>query len=244
MSVITQSGNNIEYIIVDGGSKDGTIDLIRDFAAKDMRVRWISEPDEGIADAFNKGLTMATSDWVGILNSDDCYAPDVLQAVIEAIEAHPEADVIHGNMLRLDDDGRPMFVLRPAPIEKAIWHQMPLNHPTVFVARRAYERVGGFDKKLRIAMDYDLMLRLYRSGARFIYLDRVLAHMRYGGASDARLWQGLHEIYRITVAQGYPRWKAAGWFCWRGGLGLLKNLLRQTGLSRLLLLHPRFRVQD
>lgn len=238
-SVLSQQGGELEYLLIDGGSSDGTVELIRNAAAADARIRWISEPDKGIADAFNKGLAMATGEWIGILNSDDLYAPGALQAVAEVILAHPDADVIHGDMLRLDEQGRGMFVLNPADIG-TIWRQMPLNHPATFVSRAAYRRIGGFDPSLRIAMDYDLVLRLFRSGARFVYLERVLAQMRYGGASDDRLWAGLQEIRRVSVRAGYPQWRAAIWLLYRACVGGVKRVLRKTGLRRLLLLHPRF----
>lgn len=240
-SVLGQGVTDLEYLVVDGGSTDGTVNVIRSFAAVDSRIRWISEPDEGIADAFNKGLAMATGNWIGILNADDCYAPGALTAVAEAIANHPEADVIHGDMLRLDNCGTPLFILKPAHLKRVIWRQMPINHPTMFVSRRAYDQVGTFDKGLRIAMDYDLVLRLYRSGACFVALDRVLAHMRYGGVSDNRHLLGLKDVWAVSTREGYPKWKASCWFFFRGLIGLLKNLLRRVGLVDLLKLHPRFR---
>jgi glycosyltransferase involved in cell wall biosynthesis len=240
-SVLSQEVDELEYILVDGGSTDATVEIIRTAAAKDARISWVSEPDKGIADAFNKGLGMATGEWIGILNSDDLYAPRALAAVAAAVTHHPEAMVVHGDMLRLDDSGTPLFILKPADLERVIWRQMPLNHPTMFVSRRAYDRVGNFDEGLRIAMDYDLVLRLYKSGARFVALDRVLAHMRYGGASDNRLLLGLKDVWTVSTREGYPKWKATSWLFFRGFIGLLKNLLRRVGLVDLLKLHPRFR---
>jgi len=242
--VLEQQGVALEYLIIDGGSTDGTVELIEELADGNSCIRSISEPDCGIADAFNKGLAMASGDWIGILNSDDCYASGALATVAAAIEANPGVDVIHGNMLRLDEEGRPLFILHPADLDSAIWHQMPLNHPTVFVSRRAYERVGGFDRSLRIAMDYDLILRLYKAGAKFVYLDRTLAHMRYGGASDDQLWAGLREVYAVSIRHGFPAWKAAGWLLYRGVLGWTKTTLRAFGLEGLLTWHPRFDRHD
>lgn len=241
VSVLNQTGVEFEYLIVDGGSTDGTVEIIRKFADRDSRIRWVSEPDKGIADAFNKGLGMATGEWVGIINSDDCYVPGALTAVAEAIHRHPNADVIHGDMLRLDVDGHPLFVLKPASVERAIWRQMPLNHPATFVARRAYDKVGGFDTGLRIAMDYDLILRLYCAGARFVHLEQVLAQMRYGGASDARFWAGLQESRTVKLRLGYPRWRADLLLLQRWLVEVVKRGLRRCGMSRLLMLHPRFR---
>ncbi len=243
-SVLYQAGAELEYILIDGASTDGTVDLIRAYAIKDPRIRWISEPDGGIADAFNKGLAMATGDWIGILNSDDCYSPGALMVVDNVVAQHPEAGVIHGDLLRLDEHGQPLFLLKPPDIDNTVWHQMPTNHPATFVSRAVYEQVGYFNKDLKIAMDYDLILRLYRFGAKFVYIDAVLAHMRYGGASDDRLWQGLREVWKISVRQGYPRYKASAWLLYRAVIGLIKNVLRQVGLNGLLTLHPRFRKSE
>jgi len=239
-SVLSQEYPELEYILVDGGSTDGTADLIRERAGKDSRIRWISEPDEGIADAFNKGLALATGELVGILNSDDTYAPDALGRVAEAYSLHPECDVFYGDMCRFEGE-RELFVVKPVAPGPAIWHEMPLNHPATFVTRRAYEAVGRFDADLRVAMDYDLVLRLYLNGFRFHYLPHVLARMRYGGASDERFLQTLREVSAIAVNHGYPRWRAFGWLCWRAVKSMGKMGLRRFGLHGSFRLHPRFR---
>ena len=239
-SVLLQDQTDFEYVIVDGGSTDGTLEIIREYAAADPRIRWISEPDDGIADAFNKGLRMARGEIVGILNSDDYYLTWALASVAEASRTHPDCDIFHGDMLRLDGETA-LFRLVPAVVERSIWHEMPLNHPATFVTRRAYERVGGFDATIRIAMDYDMMLRLYKSGCRFYHIPHPLAAMRYGGASDNKHLVGLREVRTIAIREGYPLPKAWFWFCYKAGISSVKNLLRRLGLFGLLHLHPRFR---
>lgn len=239
-SVLSQGGAELEYILIDGGSTDGTVELIKERAGRDSRIRWISEPDEGIADAFNKGLTLATGELVGILNSDDTYAPDALCRVAEAYRLHPGCDVFYGDMARFEGE-QELFVVKPVAPGPAIWHEMPLNHPATFVTRRAYGLVGRFDAGLRVAMDYDLVLRLHLAGFRFHYLPHVLARMRYGGASDERFLQTLREVFAIAVRHGYPRWRAFGWFCWRAVKSLGKMGLRRCGLQGSFRLHPRFR---
>lgn len=241
-SVLSQDGPDLEYILVDGGSTDGTLDIIRDHAARDRRIRWISEPDEGIADAFNKGIRLATGEIVGIVNADDELAPGALRVVAREYLADSECDVFHGDMLRMQGD-EPLFVVKPSPVDSRIWRQMPLNHPAAFVTRRGYGKVGGFDVHLRIAMDYDLVLRLYLAGCRFRYIPRVLAVMRYGGASDDRFLAGLQEVREITVRNGYPHCKATFWFFWKAAKGYAKVILRKAGLHWLMKLHPRFRKQ-
>lgn len=239
-SVLDQDYTDLEYIIVDGGSTDGTLDIIRRHAERDGRLRWVSEPDEGIADAFNKGISRATGEIIGIINSDDTYAPGALRAVADAFTARPDCDVFHGDMLRFQGD-RPLFLLKPADVERHIWHEMPINHPATFVTARAYRKVGGFDKTFRVAMDYDMMLRLHTAGFRFRHVDKVLAQMRYGGASDAAVLVGLREVFRVSVQQGYPRWKASYWMFHKGFLRGCKLLLRKCGLYSFMRLNPKFR---
>lgn len=240
-SVLTQQGANLEYLIIDGASADGTVEIIKQAASQDSRIHWISEPDQGIADAFNKGLRMAGGDWIGIINSDDVYAPGALAAVADTLSRYPDADVIHGDLLRIDEQGKPLFMFKPADLAKTIWHKMPISHPTTFVKRTAYNRVGEFNRELWIAMDYDMILRLHLAGAKFCYVDRVLAHMRSGGVSDTNLWAGLRELRAVSLAHGYGRLQADCWFLYNGAVGMLKRFLRRWGLHRLLTLHPRFR---
>lgn len=238
-SVLSQDYPDFEYIIVDGGSTDGTLEIIQRYAGTDTRIRWVSEPDDGIADAFNKGIACARGEIIGIINSDDTYLPGTLVTVAEAYRSHPECDVFHGDMLRLQGD-RVLFLLTPSDLERHVWHEMPLNHPAMFMTARACRQVGGFDTTFRVAMDYDLVLRLYRGGCRFQYIGRPLAAMRYGGESDASFLAGLREVFRASVREGYPRHKAYVWMYYKAMLGHIKNILRKTGLYSLIRLHPRF----
>jgi len=240
VSVLSQDYADLEYIIIDGGSTDGTLDIIRRHAHSDGRIRWQSEPDEGISDAFNKGIRLAQGEFVGILNSDDTYAPGTLNKVAQAYAADAECDVVYGDMIRFQEE-TPLFRLTPSALDERIWYDMPLNHPACFVRRSTYERHGLFDTRLRVAMDYELVLRLYRSGCRFRYLPHVLANMRYGGASDERFVSARREVYAVTVSAGYPRWKAAWWFVIKSGLNITKNVLRMLGLHGLIRLHPKFK---
>lgn len=240
-SVLLQNVFSLEYIIIDGGSTDGTIGIIERYAELDSRIRWISEPDKGISDAFNKGIRMASGDIIGILNSDDRYTPDTLKLVAEAVVAHPECDVFHGNMLRFEGD-TPLFMLKPSDVECNIWHEMPLNHPATFVSKRAYTAVGPFDTGLKIAMDYDMILRIFVAGFKFEYIEAVLAHMRYGGVSDERFMAARREVLAITLREGYPRLKAYIWFVYKIGMNSIKVVLRRLGLHSVMRLHPKFRA--
>lgn len=240
-SMLSQEFGSFEYILIDGGSTDGTLEIIKAYAFENTRIRWISERDKGISDAFNKGIALATGDIIGIINSDDSYLPETLRLVTKCAEEHPECDVFHGDIIRRDQSGKELFVLKPLDIKSSVWHEMPVNHPATFVRRRAYDKVGGFNVALRYAMDYDLVLRLHKVGCRFCYIEEPLATMRYGGASDASFVKGLLEVYNISVREGYPRHKALFWFFVKGFTRTAKNLLRILGLYQVIRLHPRFR---
>lgn len=211
-SVLSQVGAEMEYVIVDGGSTDGTRAVLDRYRMRLDRV--ISERDDGIADAFNKGIGLASGEVVGILNAGDCLQPGTLAAVTEAFAAFPDADVVHGRCAYTDADGHALYEQGPDLRDGMIWKKMPFHHPTCFVRRTAYDRFGRFDTSYRIAMDYELMLRFYIRGARFVVLDRTLAVMALSGVSDRRWRQGVEESFRAQVAHGRGRlsaqWTATG----------------------------------
>lgn len=239
-SVLTQQGVEFEYLLIDGGSTDETLAIIKRYAAVDDRIRWISEPDRGISDAFNKGIQLAKGGVIGIINSDDLYEQGALALVSEQFTQHPHCDLVHGDMLRVEGE-RPLFRMVPGPVGSLIWREMPINHPATFVKAACYRKWGGFDTGLSLTMDYELVLRFYRAGCCFCYLPRLLARMRYGGASDNRFRAVRGELLRVTIASGYPRWKAVWWYIYYLLAGTLKLLLRRTGLHAVMRLHPKFR---
>jgi glycosyltransferase involved in cell wall biosynthesis len=187
-SVQQQAGAAVEHLVIDGGSTDGTQDIVRGFRHV---AGLVSEPDHGIYDALNKGIARAGGDVVGFLHTDDVYAgPWVLQAVAEAFE-DPAVEAVHGDLVyvRKSDLGQVVRTWRagdfaPAKLRRG-W--MP-PHPTLYVRREVYQRVGGFDTRFRIAADYECVLRIFTGLlGRSAYLPRVLVRMRLGGASNRSL---------------------------------------------------------
>jgi glycosyltransferase involved in cell wall biosynthesis len=188
-SVLEQTYPNIEYIVIDGGSKDNTIPIINKY--RHHIVKFISEKDRGISDAFNKGIKMASGDWIGILNADDWYERDAVEKVVANSSA---ADVVYGDM-RLWNDDEPDFIVKGNHM--LLEQEMTLNHPTVFVRHSFYEKLGLFDESYKCAMDYDMLLRLKVNAGRFIHIPGVLANMRWGGFSDAKWMIGCKETLAI-----------------------------------------------
>lgn len=210
-SVITQDYENIEYIVVDGGSIDGTIDIIKRY--EDSISKWVSEPDCGIADAMNKGIKMASGDIIGIIHADDYYEPGAVSAVLDAFNKDPDVGVVHGNMILLSSRRSCSVECRPVKdIEKDAWKIMPVLHPTVFVKKAVYGKFGLFNTAYRIAMDYDMILRFLENRVRFKFLEKNIATMRDGGISTILLHKRYREVRDIAVRHGYSRLKVNAMF--------------------------------
>lgn len=179
-----QSFADIEHILVDGASTDGTREIIEAYAKKHKNVRWVSEPDEGIYHALNKGIALATGDVIGFLHSDDVlYSSDSIAHIAAAFE-QPETDVVYGDLQYCKEEkvvrSWRSNTFRPCSLKYG-W--MP-PHPTVYVRREVYEQVGPYDEWFRISADYDMMLRIFTAGYKSCYLPEVLVCMNTGGASN------------------------------------------------------------
>jgi len=180
-SVLDQGCPGLEYIVVDGGSTDGTSEIIARYKTRLARV--ISEPDKGIYDAFNKGVALATGDVIGILNAKDLYAPWTLSSVAEAVECHPECGVFYGRMATIDAALRKWTVYSLGNHER-LTNNMCIPHPATFVRKSLYERHGLFDESYAIAGDWDFALRLYLAGERFCPIGKVLTAFDNAGISS------------------------------------------------------------
>jgi glycosyltransferase involved in cell wall biosynthesis len=224
-SVLEQEGVGFEYLVVDGGSTDGTVDLLGRYPG----IRWSSEKDTGISAAFNRGVRQATGEIVGIISADDFLCPDALRRAEAAFRADPGADVVYGNAVLLEAEGR-RTLLRPEPDLRRIDVRFPLRHPSVFVRRSTYERYGLFDERYRLAMDYELILRFHRGGATFRYLDAELATIRSGGLSTTRYRDTIRETRAISIRYGLNPVRAH-WHSWAMlGKTVLKKGLERQGL--------------
>ena len=200
-SVQSQSYGNIEHVIVDGASTDGTRAMIEAYAAKNPNVRWISEKDDGIYNAINKGIRMATGDIIGFLHSDDIFnSSDSIEQIAAAFETG-DVDVVYGDL---------QYCRAGKVVRK--WNSNSFNprslkygwmppHPTVYVRREVYEQVGPYDEWFRISADYDMMLRIFKSNYTTHYIPSILVSMETGGASnkDTRARLSKTQIGRAHV---------------------------------------------
>ena len=188
-SVLSQTYSPIEYIIIDGGSKDNTVDIIKTYS--DHIAYWHSEKDNGISDAFNKGLSKATGDIIGIVNADDWYENNTIEKVVTEFG---NADVVYGD-LQVWKRHKKDFIQKGD--HSLLTREMTVNHPTVFIKKDCYKKWGNFSEEYKCAMDYDLLLRLYKTNCLFKYIPVVLSNMRLEGLSDYNWLLGCRETLAI-----------------------------------------------
>lgn len=200
--VLGQNYQNIEYIVVDGGSKDDTLEVIKEFEPRfEGKMKWISEPDNGIYSAINKGLKMATGDIIGCC-FDEYTSKDVLSKMVNIIEKEG-TDGVHGDILYMDGER----VVRT-------WKQGQGNirtgwlpgHPTLYLKKDVYERFGYYKEDYKIAADYEFMIRiLYGGKIKLSYIPEVLIKMSYGGTSTGDL-----KSYILSFKEGHRALKENG----------------------------------
>lgn len=188
-SVAEQTHPTVEHVVVDGASRDGTWELVQ--AHRTPSVVAHSEPDRGIYDALNKGIARSSGDIVGFLHADDLFADRGVLALVAEAFSDPEVDAVYGDLqyVRKDNPARVVRHWRSRPFTLGMLRRgwMP-PHPTLYVRRSIYQRLGGFDTSYRVAADYEFILRLFsQPGLRAIYLPRVMVRMRVGGVSNRSL---------------------------------------------------------
>lgn len=192
-SVLYQTYPNIEYIIIDGGSKDGTLSVIEEYKPLFQgRMKYISEKDRGIFDAMNKGIKMSSGCLIGILNSDDYYEYEAVEHCVKKYIAGSE-QVIYGYLRVLNKD-RTIKICKDS--HKGICQNM-IPHPSCFVSREVYRKHGLFLKFFKVTADYEFMLRVYKKHVEFIQIPEVLTNFRVGGASSNRRTQIEKETIRL-----------------------------------------------
>ncbi|MBO6167143.1 MAG: glycosyltransferase [Kiritimatiellae bacterium] len=215
-SVLSQKGVDLEYIVVDGGSKDGTVDIIEEYSTcstRSTRFKYISEPDEGMYDAINKGIKMATGDVVGILNADDMFeSQDTLAHVVEAFRSGgvgERVDCVYADIRFVKEDLQTTSRYYSAKHWKPWmlqWGKMP-PHPSVYIRRELFDKYGLYKLGYDIAADYELLIRYLRMAKlNTRYLNECLVKMRMGGKST-RGWKSFitlnKEIVRGNLENGY-----------------------------------------
>jgi glycosyltransferase involved in cell wall biosynthesis len=180
-SVINQGYKDIEFIIIDGGSNDGTLDIIKKY--KENIAHWVSEKDTGIYNAMNKGLKVASGEIIAILNADDYYHSDTIQNVVNHF-VKTKADIVYGNLTKFRSIDTKEYFVEITPDITIMQKRMGVFHPASFIKKEVYQEVGVFNEKYKLSADYDFILRVYNQQYDFQYLNKSLAYFRIGGASN------------------------------------------------------------
>lgn len=195
-SVICQTYSNIEYIVIDGGSNDGTLEIIRKY--EESIDYWVSERDEGIYDAMNKGVDLASGSWINYMNAGDQFFDEmVIESIFINEIRHDEADVIYGDVLVVYPEYNYMSKVRKAGRLSDLWKGMQFSHQSVLIAAD-YIRQNKFNLTYRLAADFNLIYSAYRQGRSFFYTGQTLASTSSGGASDIQRVQVYRERMRIV----------------------------------------------
>lgn len=196
-SVLGQTGPSVEYLVVDGGSTDGTIEILQSYGTQ---LSYLSEPDAGIYDAMNKGVSRARGRWIHLLNADDWYAaPDALARAVPHLD--PDRTT-YFDLLRVYADGTTLLQSRDVK-RWMLYVSAFLPHPSLIVSREQYENVGRFDPNLRIAADHDFILRLTKQYPPK-HVPITLTHMAQEGLSARHLDVSMKEFATVVQRHGLP----------------------------------------
>lgn len=226
-SVVEQDYANREYLIVDGGSTDGTQNVVKKHICSINF--FVSEKDNGISDAFNKGIYRATGDIILLLNSDDYLLPGALSRIAMAYDG--EYDLYSGNLLLWDESTGYKYRITPSldfPVMP--FFRKPV-HQGLFVSKKLYESLGGYDIKIRYAMDLDFLMRATAHGAKFKYIDVDIAVFRLGGATSDSIFHKRKEYVYIVRKNGGTRLQAYTFYAFLVVTQTMKKLLRMSGID-------------
>lgn len=183
-SVLDQDHADIECLVIDGGSTDGSVDIIKKYASR--LAYWVSEKDSGQADAINKGMARAKGDIVAWLNSDDYYLPGTVSAVVRTFEQNPDVDLVYADMLAVDEHGQTFNTLqhKQLTLQDLLSFQI-IGQPAVFMRRAAFEKAGGLDTSFHFLLDHHLWIRIAAQG-RILHIPQIWAAARYHAEAKNR----------------------------------------------------------
>jgi glycosyltransferase involved in cell wall biosynthesis len=201
-SVINQTYPNVEYIIIDGGSTDGTLDIIKKY--EDYIDYWVSEKDRGVYDAMNKGLQLSLGEYITILNADDHYEKDSIANLLFCL-LNSKKDYAVGKVKFIESKViiKPIFPLE----ENKIYQEMPYPHVSALINRKMYKNIGLFNTSFKIAGDHDIALRIHLKGYECCYLNKIVANLHTGGMSNS--YKSNYESMKVVVFNGKNVFSAA-----------------------------------
>lgn len=214
-NVAQQSYPSVEHIIIDGDSTDDTKNLLLSYETK---IKWLSEPDKGISDAFNKGVQLASGDYLFFLGAGDTFVnPEVLSNIFNHLETSPV--LICGKVMRVSEQGKPLWQAPkrwPSRFDKkSLLKKLTLPHQGLFMHQEFFKKFGLFDLSCKFAMDYEILLRAYHQFPSILLVDELVAHWQAGGVGKGRILEIYDEYRRIKkqhrVAPDYILWGIDHW---------------------------------
>lgn len=230
-SVISQTYTDWDYIVIDGGSVDNSLDIISQY--QNHFLYWCSEKDQGIADAFNKGLQHCKPESiVGFINAGDCLETDALENIAKI----PFQAIIYGNSRYINTD-KTSFIATANHI--FLPYFMSLNHPSTFICKEIFDKYGFFDAQWKYAMDYDLILKFFVSGAHFSYINKTLSTMSLGGISDKNWKKAYYEAYLIRKKY-FPDQTSYIDYLFQVLKRYIRNTLEKLGLTAISSFYKRY----
>jgi glycosyltransferase involved in cell wall biosynthesis len=184
-SILNQTYENIEYIVIDGNSNDNTVDIIKKFSKKftdkGIDFKWVSESDNGIYDAMNKGINISSGDIIGIINSDDWYRDNIISLINKYYKKEPDIDIFYGDLLKVIDNET---MLGFGYINLKNIQSLRLNHPTMFVKKQVYKELGTYDTNFKIGADRDFVFRALNNNLKFKKIDEIISYFSLEGVSN------------------------------------------------------------
>jgi glycosyltransferase involved in cell wall biosynthesis len=189
----------------------------------------VSEADDGISAAFNKGIALATGDYIGIINADDYYEPPAFKPIADAIEHNNYPDIIHGSLRYIPSSGTSYI---EHPDISRIWDYMSVFHPTMFISNKAYQAIGAYRLDFQYAMDSEWVHRALKNNLTFAQIEVVLSNMRLGGTSHKNMYYSLREFRRSTITHGG---KKSGAYLYFVRQLIIQNCIKCKWVKRFLL---------
>jgi glycosyltransferase involved in cell wall biosynthesis len=226
-SILIQDTHDLEIIVIDGGSTDGTLEVIQNNSSH--ITYWETGLDSGISDAFNRGIQQANGGVIAILNSDDFWEPNTAQQVISTASLHPEVDIFYGQVRYLDQTTSNTYIKHPNLYR--MHQRMYLFHPAVFIKQSAYKKIGAYSETYKLAMDSEWLHRAIASDLKFKAIDSVLANMRLCGRSDQQFVSALNEYRKSLLEHDLSSQFFANYYFIK--YVILKSIMRFTLLRRI-----------
>lgn len=239
-SVLNQKGVDVEHMVIDAGSTDETLDILRSYP----HIDWVSEPDKGMSDGINKGFRKATGDYLIWLNCDDFLMPGALENVVACLQNRPDIDVLHGDCVFVREDGSPIYRKRDHPADEftLLFVGCFIPSTSTFLSRRIIEAGEFLNISYRVCMDWDYYLRLLRRGYKFHYLGEALAGFRWHGNNASMVLskrgeQEALELQRLHIDEAdLPAYLKSG-----VALSLLRRVAQLVRTGKRFAFHHRLR---